>query len=60
MYTYVCNWVTVLYSRKFTEHCKLVIMKKNKNHYIKLKKNKEAWVSTMKKKKVQSPFYCTR
>ena len=41
MYTCMCNWVTMLYSRKLTEHCKLVIMEKNKNHYIKsLKKRK--------------------
>ena len=30
----MCNWVTLLYSRKLTEHCKLAIME-NKNHYIK-------------------------
>ena len=34
MYTSMCNWVTLLYSRKLTEHCKLAIME-NKNHYIK-------------------------
>ena len=31
----MCNWVTMLYSRKLTEHCKTAIMEKNKNHYIK-------------------------
>ena len=31
------NWVTLLYSRKLTEHCKPAIMEKNKNHYIKKK-----------------------
>ena len=24
----MCNWVTMLYSRELTEHCKLAIMKK--------------------------------
>ena len=33
----MCNWVTMLYSRKLTEHCKPAIMEKNKNHYIKKK-----------------------
>ena len=32
----MCNWVTIRYSRKLTEHCKAAIMKKiYKNHYIK-------------------------
>ena len=26
MYTCMCHWVTLLYSRKLTEHCKLSIM----------------------------------
>ena len=34
MHTCVCDWVTLLYSRKLTEHCKPAIMGKNKNHYI--------------------------
>jgi len=34
MYTCMCNWITMLYSRKLTEHCKPAIMEKNKNHYI--------------------------
>ena len=33
MYTCMCNWVTMLYCRKLTEHCKPVIMEKN--HYKK-------------------------
>ena len=36
--THTCmrNWVTMLYSRKLTEHCKPgIVKKKNKNHYIK-------------------------
>ena len=33
----MCNWVTMLYSRKLTEHCKPAIMEKYKNHYIKNK-----------------------
>ena len=35
----MCNWVTMLYSRKLTEHCKPPIMEKNKNHYIVTQKN---------------------
>ena len=27
MYTCMCNWVTMLYNRKLTEHCKPAIMK---------------------------------
>ena len=33
MYTCMCNWVTMLYSRKLTEHCKPATMEK-KNCYI--------------------------
>ena len=29
------KWVTMLYSRKLTEHCKPDIMEENKNHYLK-------------------------
>ena len=36
----MCDWVTLLYSRKLTEHYKPAIMEKNKNHYIKNKKDK--------------------
>ena len=32
MYMCICDWVTLLYSRKVTEHCKSAIMEKNKNH----------------------------
>ena len=28
----MCNWVTMLYSRKLTEHCKPAVTEKNKNH----------------------------
>ena len=35
MYTCMCNWVTMLYSSKLTEHCKSAMMEKNNNHYIK-------------------------
>ena len=31
---HICNWVTMLCSRKLTEQCKPAIMEKNKNHYI--------------------------
>ena len=37
MYTCMCNWVTMLCSRKWTEHCRPAIMEKNKNNYIKNK-----------------------
>ena len=30
MYTCMCNWVTLLYNRKLTEHCKTAIMEKIK------------------------------
>ena len=36
----MCDWVTLLYNRKSTEHCKPGIMEKNKNHY-KTKKRKK-------------------
>ena len=39
MYACVCNWLAMLYSRNLTEHCKPVIMEKNKN-YIKTNKLK--------------------
>ena len=35
----MCTWVTMLYSRKLTEHCKLAIMKKRL--YKKKKTKKE-------------------
>ena len=39
MYTCMCNWVTMLYSRKLTEHCKPAIMEKIKI-ILKIKKIK--------------------
>ena len=30
MYTCMCDWVSLLYSRKLTEHCKPAIMEKIK------------------------------
>ena len=36
MYTYMYNWVTMLYSIKFMKHCKPAIMEKNKNEYIEM------------------------
>ena len=30
----MCNWVTMLYSGKLTEHGKPAITEKNKNHFI--------------------------
>ena len=32
MYICICDWVTLLYSRKLTEHCKPAVIEKNKNH----------------------------
>ena len=46
MYTCICNWVNMLYSRKLIEHCKPAVMGKNKNHYLKfffLIKKKETY-----------------
>ena len=37
IYTCLCNWVSVLYSRKLTEHCKPAIMKKNNKNIIYIK-----------------------
>ena len=45
----MCDWVTLLYSRKLTEHCKPAIMEKikiiinemYKNKYIKNKKERK-------------------
>ena len=48
MHMCMCDWVTLLYSRKLTEHCKPVIMEKNKNHYL---KNKGGHRKKSKKKK---------
>ena len=35
-YICMCDWVTLLYSRKLTEHCKAAIMEKIKNHLKKI------------------------
>ena len=32
----MCDWVTLLYSKKLTEHRKPAIVEKNKNHLKKL------------------------
>ena len=37
MYTCTCDWVALLCSRKWTEHCKPAITEKNKNHFKKIK-----------------------
>ena len=34
------DWVTLVYSRKLTEHCKPTIMEKSKNHYKQTNKQK--------------------
>jgi len=36
MCTCMCDWVTLPYSRKLTEHCILAIMEKQKNHIKKI------------------------
>ena len=38
MYMCMCHWVTLLYSRKLTEHCEPAIMKKKTIKYKKRKK----------------------
>ena len=38
MYICMCDWVTLLYTRKLTEHCKQTIMEKIKNHLKKREK----------------------
>ena len=35
MYTYMCDWVTLLYRRKLTEHCKSAIMEKIRITFLK-------------------------
>ena len=55
MYISMCDWVTLLYGKKLTGHCKPTTMEKNKNHWIKEKigenpchlvlgKHKKAWI----------------
>ena len=34
----MCDWVTLLNSRKLTEHCKPAAMEKNENHYRRKKR----------------------
>ena len=46
MYICMCDWVTLLYSRKLTEHYKPAIMEKIK--IIKIKKKKELMDTTSK------------
>ena len=36
MYTYMCDWVTLLYSIKLTEHYKPAMMEKIKIIFLKL------------------------
>ena len=49
MYTCKCNWVTMLYSGKLTEHYEPAIMKKNKKTLY-IKKTLIAMGSAKKKK----------
>ena len=36
MYMCMCDWVTLLYGRKLTEHCKPTVMEKRKSIFKKL------------------------
>ena len=51
----MCNWITILYSKKLTEHCKPATMENkqiNKNHYIKKKeKDRHHMISYIEYKK---------
>ena len=44
MYICMCDWVTLLYSRKLTEHCKPAIMEKIK---IIMKIKKKKWAENL-------------
>ena len=48
MYTCMCDWVTLLYNRKLTEHCEPAKMGKNKKHYF--KKERKHYFSNLKQK----------
>ena len=48
----MCKWVTMLYSRNLTEHCKPAITEKNKNHYTLKKKKKNGKMTSV------LPFLC--
>ena len=37
VYVYMCDWVTLLYSRKLAEHCKPAIMGKKSFKKIKIR-----------------------
>ena len=46
MYTCMCDWITLLYSRKLTEHCKSTIMenvKIIKKNNIRENPKKDEW-----------------
>ena len=49
MYTCMCDWVTLLYSRKLTEYCKPAVMEKHKDHIKNI--NKYFLIQHPKKKK---------
>ena len=51
MYTCMCGWVNLLYSRKLSEHCKPAIMEKIKIIKLQKKKKKEKLFMKLKKKK---------
>jgi len=39
MYVFMCDWVTLIYSREFTKHCKPAIMGKKSFKILKKEKN---------------------
>ena len=53
MYTCICNWVPMLYSRKLTEHCKPAVMEKNKKLYKNKKQNKTCHFKKKEKKNLK-------
>ena len=46
MYICMCNWVTLLCSRKLTEHCKAAVMEKIKITINEKKKKRNASVES--------------
>ena len=65
MHVCMCDWVTLLYSRKLMEHCKPGIMENIKNIFKKKKKTDHMiqhfhlWVDTWKKSKEEFERICT-
>ena len=55
-----CDWVTLLYSRKLTEHAKPAIMEKNKNHLKKKEKENPVLLSTVQFSKCKAKIEGTK